>query len=250
MNPLLSVKNLKKSYGKFLLDNLSFEIYEKEMVGFLGPNGSGKTTTIKLIMNSIQKDGGEIIFDGKKIEKDDFTFRSYIGYMPESGTPYEFLTGREYINFILGVFKVKKDEKKLDELFRIFNLKEEKKKIGKYSKGMKQKLLFISAIIHNPKLLILDEPFNAVEPQTAFLMKNILNTLKKDGVSILFSSHTLEIVEKLSDRVILLNDGKKVAEGEIDKIKRDGGVEEFFKRVIISSEDDDNIKKIVEIIKE
>ncbi|HAF06819.1 MAG: hypothetical protein XD76_1246 [candidate division TA06 bacterium 32_111] len=250
MNPLLSVKNLKKSYGKFLLNNLSFEIYEKEMVGFLGPNGSGKTTTIKLIMNSIQKDGGEIIFDGKKIEKDDFTFRSYIGYMPESGTPYEFLTGREYINFILGVFKVKKDEKKLDELFRIFNLKEEKKKIGKYSKGMKQKLLFISAIIHNPKLLILDEPFNAVEPQTAFLMKNILNTLKKDGVSILFSSHTLEIVEKLSDRVILLNDGKKVAEGEIDKIKRDGGVEEFFKRVIISSEDDDNIKKIVEIIKE
>lgn len=250
MNPLLSVKNLKKSYGKFLLNNLSFEIYEKEMVGFLGPNGSGKTTTIKLIMNSIPKDGGEIIFDGKKIEKDDFTFRSYIGYMPESGTPYEFLTGREYINFILGVFKVKKDEKKLDELFRIFNLKEEKKKIGKYSKGMKQKLLFISAIIHNPKLLILDEPFNAVEPQTAFLMKNILNTLKKDGVSILFSSHTLEIVEKLSDRVILLNDGKKVAEGEIDKIKRDGGVEEFFKRVIISSEDDDNIKKIVEIIKE
>jgi ABC-2 type transport system ATP-binding protein len=250
MNPLLIVKNLKKVYGKFFLDNVSFDIYEKEMVGFLGPNGSGKTTTIKLIMNSVQKDGGEIIFDGKKIEKDDVEFRRNIGYMPESGTPYEFLTGREYIDFILGVFKVKKDEKKIDELFKIFNLKEEKKKIGKYSKGMKQKLLFISAIIHNPKLLILDEPFNAVEPQTAFLMKNILNSLKSEGTSILFSTHTLEIVEKLSDKVILLNDGKKVGEGEIQQIKQEGGIEEFFNRLVVSSENDENLKKIIEIIKE
>ncbi|MEO0297684.1 MAG: ABC transporter ATP-binding protein [candidate division WOR-3 bacterium] len=250
MNPILSVKNLKKVYGKFLLDNISFDIFEKEMVGFLGPNGSGKTTTIKLIMNSVQKDGGEIIFDGKRVEKDNVEFRRNIGYMPESGTPYEFLTGREYIDFILGVFKVKKDENKIDELFKIFNLKEEKKKIGKYSKGMKQKLLFISAIIHNPKLLILDEPFNAVEPQTAFLMKNILNRLKSEGTSILFSTHTLEIVEKLSDRVILLNDGKKVGEGEIGQIKQEGGVEEFFNRLVDSSENDDNLKKIIEIIKE
>ncbi|MEO0289463.1 MAG: ABC transporter ATP-binding protein [candidate division WOR-3 bacterium] len=250
MNPVLSVKNLKKVYGKFLLDNLSFDIFEKQMVGFLGPNGSGKTTTIKLIMNSIPKDGGEIIFDGKKIEKDDVVFRKNIGYMPESGTPYEFLTGKEYIDFILGLFKVKKDQKKIDELFKIFNLKDEKKKIGKYSKGMKQKLLFISAIIHNPKLLILDEPFNAIEPQTAFLMKNILNNLKSDGTSILFSTHILEIVEKLSDKVILMNDGKKVGEGEIEQIKRSGGVEQFFNSLIVSSENDDNLKKIIEIIKE
>lgn len=250
MNPILSVKNLRKVYGKFLLDNISFDIFEKQMVGFLGPNGSGKTTTIKLIMNSIPRDGGEIIFDGKRIEKDDVEFRRNIGYMPESGTPYEFLTGKEYIDFILGVFKVKKDLNRIDELFKIFNLKEEKKKIGKYSKGMKQKLLFISAIIHNPKLLILDEPFNAIEPQTAFLMKNILNELKNEGTAILFSTHTLEIVEKLSDKVILLNDGKKVGEGDIERIKQEGGVEEFFKRLVVSSENDDNLKKIIEIIKE
>lgn len=250
MNPILNVKNLRKNYEKFLLNDLTFQIFEKEIVGFLGPNGSGKTTTIKLLINSIPRDGGEVFFLGEKIKKSNIEFRRYIGYMPETGTPYEFLTAKEYLEFMMDVYKIKKDHKKIDELLNIFELKDVKKRIKNFSKGMKQKLLFISSIIHDPKLLILDEPFNSVDPQTVYLMKKILLGLKNEKTSIIFSSHILEIVEKLSDRIILLNNGIKVYEGEMNKIKKEGSVEELFNRLSSSNDADENLKKVIEIIKE
>ena len=251
MNEILKMKGVSKSFGSFKLKNIDFDIKEKEIVAFLGPNGAGKTTTIKLIMNGLKKDKGEIIFMGSFVNSNDVDFRRHIGYMPESGTPYEFLTAREYLEFLIGVYGIEKSKsrEKIKEVLSIFNLNDEKKHIRTYSKGMKQKVLFLGAIIHNPKLLILDEPFNAIEPQTAMLMKNILLEMKNDGCGIIFSSHILEIVEKLADRVILINNGEKMGEGSIANIKEKGGLEEFFKTLTNAYQVDENTEKIIDVIK-
>lgn len=251
MNEILKLNKVSKSFGNFNLKEISLEIKEKEIVAFLGPNGAGKTTLIKLIMNGLKKEKGEIIFLGESIKQNDVNYRKYIGYMPETGTPYEFLSAREYLEFLMGVYGIKRSKmnEKIKEVLSIFNLKDDKKHIQTYSKGMKQKVLFLGAIIHNPKLLILDEPFNAIEPQTAMLMKNVLHQLKKGGSCIIFSSHILEIVEKLADKVILINNGEKVGEGSISSIKESGGLEEFFKNLTKTYHLDENTEKIIDVIK-
>jgi len=252
MDKIIELKNVSKNFGKgFFLDNISFSIGRGEIVGYLGPNGAGKTTTIKLLMNAIKKDSGSIYFKDKSIEKDETLFRKHIGYMPENGTPFEFLTAREYLEFVSGAYGIdkKKIRGKIDELLSIFSLTEEKKSVRTFSKGMKQKLLFLSAIIHNPDLLILDEPFNAIEPQTAMLMKNLICEMKQDGKAVIFSSHVLEIVEKLADKVILLNNGKIVGEGFVSSLKSRGGLDGFFRELIDSSNIDENTVKIIQTIK-
>ena len=251
MNEILKLNKVSKSFENFKLKEISLEIKEKEIVAFLGPNGAGKTTLIKLIMNGLKKEKGEIIFLGESIKQNDVNYRKYIGYMPETGTPYEFLSAREYLEFLMGVYGIKRSKmnEKIKEVLSIFNLKDDKKHIQTYSKGMKQKVLFLGAIIHNPKLLILDEPFNAIEPQTAMLMKNVLHQLKKGGSCIIFSSHILEIVEKLADKVILINNGEKVGEGSISSIKESGGLEEFFKNLTKTYHLDENTEKIIDVIK-
>jgi len=251
MNEILRLVNVNKSFGSFKLKNISLDIKSGEIVAFLGPNGAGKTTTIKLIMNSLKRDNGEIEFLGELIGANDVSFRRSIGYMPESGTPYEFLTAREYLEFLLGVYGSDKGgrREKITEVLGIFNLKDDKKHIRTYSKGMKQKVLFLGAIIHNPKLLILDEPFNAIEPQTAMLMKSILHEMKQNGAGIIFSSHILEIVEKLADRVILINNGEKVGDGTTSSIKERGGLEEFFRNLTNAYQIDENTEKILDVIR-
>ncbi|MGE3062571.1 MAG: ABC transporter ATP-binding protein [bacterium] len=251
MNKILRLENVGKSFSSFKLKNINLEILEGEIVAFLGPNGAGKTTTIKLIMNSLKRDAGEIEFLSKPVKQNDVDYRKSIGYMPESGTPYEFLTAREYLEFLLGVYGADRGraKEKIGEVLNIFNLMDDRKHIRTYSKGMKQKVLFLGAIIHNPKLLILDEPFNAIEPQTAMLMKNILLEMKDGGCGIIFSSHILEIVEKLADRVILIDNGEKVGEGLTASIKESGGLEEFFKNLTKTYQVDENTEKIIDVIK-
>ncbi|MDD3803990.1 MAG: ABC transporter ATP-binding protein [bacterium] len=251
MNEILTLRNVNKSFSSFKLKDVNIDIREGEIVAFLGPNGAGKTTTIKLIMNSIKRESGEIYFLEERVKQNDVDYRRHIGYMPESGTPYEFLTAREYLEFLLGVYGADKSraKEKIKEVLEIFNLKDDKKHIRTYSKGMKQKVLFIGSIIHNPKLLILDEPFNAIEPQTAMLMKNILFEMKEGGCGIIFSSHILEIVEKLADRVILINNGEKVGEGNISSIKERGGLDEFFRTLTNSYQIDENTEKLIDVIK-
>lgn len=252
MDKILEVRDLRKKFSRgFMLENISFSIGRGEIVGYLGPNGAGKTTTIKLIMNALSRDSGEILILGEPFSSKDTDFRRHIGYMPENGTPFEFLTAKEYLQFICGVYGIqkKKADSKIAELLGVFGLTEEKKQIRAYSKGMKQKLLFLSSIIHNPELLILDEPFNAIEPQTAMLMKNLIQRMKTDGKAVIFSSHVLEIVEKLADRVILLNKGSLVGEGFVSSLKSRGGLDGFFRELIDTSSIDENTLKIIETIK-
>lgn len=252
MEEILKLENVCKDFSKgFKLKNINISLYEGEIVGYLGPNGAGKTTTIKLIMNALKRDSGNIYLFKKNIEKNDVTFRKHIGFMPESGVPYEFLTAREYLNFLASVYGIESSKRKLkiEELLNAFNLSDQKKQMRTFSKGMKQKVLFMSAIIHNPEILILDEPFNAIEPSTAMLMKNILFEMKSEGKSILFSSHILEIVEKIATRVILINRGEMVGEGMVSDIKDKGGLEEFFSVLTDSSKIDDNTERIIQVIK-
>lgn len=252
MDSVLNLKDIRKSFGKKeVLRGIDLSVNQGEILGYLGPNGAGKTTTIRVIMNAIKRNSGTVELLGEKISKDDIEFRKKIGYMPENNTPFGFLNAEEYLSFIGRVFEINEDalEERIDEFISIFNLNEDRKRLIKdYSKGMKQKILFIASIIHNPKLLILDEPFTGIEPNTAMLMRNIIIEMKKKGAGIIFSSHVLEIVEKLADRVLLINEGVIVGEGLVSELKDKGGLEQFFNYLTSSEDINDNTKHIIETI--
>lgn len=250
---VLEVRGLYKNFGKKnVLSDVNFTVSEGEILGYLGPNGAGKTTTVRIILNALEKNSGEIIFRGKKTGKSDVMFRKHIGYMPENNTPLEFVNALEYLDFLTGIYGIArpKRKEKIEDMLKIFNLFNERKKlIRDYSKGMKQKLLFIGAVIHNPALLILDEPFTGIEPQTAIMMRDLIHKLRDEGTAVIFSSHILEIVEKLADRVILINEGTVVGEGIVKELMSSGGLEEFFKSLTNSGNQDENILKIIQTIK-
>jgi len=252
MDSVLNLKDIRKSFGKKeVLRGIDLSVSQGEILGYLGPNGAGKTTTIRVIMNAIKRNSGTVDLLGDKISKDDIKFRKKIGYMPENNTPFGFLNAEEYLSFIGRVFEINEDalKERIDEFISIFNLNEDRKRLIKdYSKGMKQKILFIASIIHNPKLLILDEPFTGIEPNTAMLMRNIIIEMKKKGAGIIFSSHVLEIVEKLADRVVLINEGVIVGEGLVSELKDKGGLEQFFNYLTSSENINDNTKHIIETI--
>lgn len=252
MENILSLKGINKSFGrKQVLKGIDLTVNQGEIIGYLGPNGAGKTTTIRIILNAIKYDSGEILFQGLNVGNRDIAFRKYIGYMPENSTPFGFLNAVEYLTFIGKVYEIRNSvlKERIGEFLSIFNLEGERNKLLKnYSKGMKQKILFISSIIHNPPLLILDEPFTGIEPNTAMLMRNIILEMKKKGTGIVFSSHVLEIVEKLADRVVLINGGIVMGQGMMDELKDEGGLETFFSRLTSSGNMDSNTQRIIETI--
>lgn len=250
---ILEVKGLFKKFGKKeVLNNVNFSVQKGEILGFLGPNGAGKTTTIRIMLNALNSNSGNIVFEGNTVKRNEVAYRSNIGYMPENNTPLEFVNAVEYLEFLSGVYGIEKSKRKakIDELLQIFKLYDERKKlIRDYSKGMKQKILFIGAVFHNPSLLILDEPFTGIEPSTAIMMRDLIHKLKDSGTAIIFSSHILEIVEKLADRVILIDNGEIIGEGIVRELKDRGGLEEFFTVLTKSGNSDENIRRITETIK-
>ncbi len=252
MEKVLELVEIKKSFGKKeVLRGISLEVNSGEILGYLGPNGSGKTTTLRIILNALKYNEGEIVFMNNHIHYGNIKYREQIGYMPENDMPFGFVNATEYLQFIGRVYNIKKEMliERINEFLTIFGLNNERKKLIKnYSKGMKQKILFISAIIHNPKLLILDEPFTGIEPNTAMLMRNIIIEMKKNGTAIIFSSHVLEIVEKLADRVVLINNGLNAGQGFISELKDKGGLEQFFSQLTLSGNIDNNTNRIIEII--
>ena len=252
MEHIRTLENSKKSFGnKEVLKGVYLHVGKGEVLGYLGPNGAGKTTTIRIILNAVKHNEGNVIFNGVSINAQDISFRSRIGYMPENSTPFGFLNAAEYLTFIGKVYSIKAEllRERINELLNIFGLyNDRKRQINTYSKGMKQKLLFISSIIHNPVLLILDEPFAGIEPNTAMLMRKIIIEMKKKGTGIIFSSHVLEIVEKLADRVVLINDGIVVGEGMVDELRDEGGLEQFFNQLTSSGNMDTNTQRIIETI--
>lgn len=229
---MLVIKNLTKKYGeKKAVDNLSLHIAKGEIYGFIGHNGAGKTTTIKACTGLIDFDEGEIFIDGISIKNDSIACKKKLAYIPDNPDLYDFMTGNGYLNFVADIFGVSLDErkekiKKYAKAFEIAN--DLNKPISAYSHGMKQKLVIISAWIHSPKLIIMDEPFVGLDPKASHLLKQMMREVCDGGGAIFFSTHVLEVAEKLCDKVAIIKSGKIIKSGTMEEVKGDLSLENVF----------------------
>ncbi len=230
---MLSVKNLSKTYrnsNKKAIENINLEIEDGDIFGFIGPNGAGKSTTIKCIVGIHGFEEGEISFNGLKLEDDPLKFKSMLAYVPDNPDVYEFMTGIAYLDFIADTFKIGEEKNELIHKYAsMFNIENDlANPIKTYSHGMKQKVQIIAAIIHKPKLMVLDEPFVGLDPKAAFDLKEIMKELCKEGTMILFSSHVLEVVEKFCNKIAIIKKGKIIASGKTDEVRGNESLEEKF----------------------
>ena len=230
---MLKVIGLEKTYpgGKKAVDNVNLEIADGEIFGFIGHNGAGKTTTIKSIVGILPFEKGTILINDKDIIKDSIECKKITAYIPDNPDLYELLTGIQYLNFIADLYNISADDRKklIDKYATMFEINNSLGDlIQSYSHGMKQKLALISALIRKPKLLILDEPFVGLDPKAAFLVKDIMRKMCEEGSSIFFSTHVLEVAEKLCDKVAIIKDGKIVANGTMEEVKGDKSLEDVF----------------------
>lgn len=230
---MLEIKHLSKTYkgGKKAVDDLSLTIEAGDIYGFIGHNGAGKTTTIKSVVGILNFEEGEITIDGHSIVKEPLLCKQQIAYIPDSSELYEALTGIQYLNFVADIYQVSKDDRTA-RIQKYADSLELTKYLGdvisSYSHGMKQKLAIISALIHEPKLLILDEPFVGLDPRSSFTLKEIFKEMCKNGNAIFFSTHILEVAEKLCNKIAIIKKGKLIASGKTETIKGDSSLEELF----------------------
>lgn len=229
---MLRIENLTKVYGQHkAVDSLSLRIAPGEIYGFIGHNGAGKTTTLKACCGILRFDDGEIYINGKSIKEEPVACKRDIAYIPDNPDLYEFLSGIKYLNFIADIFGVSKHEReeRINKYADMFELTGDlAQPISAYSHGMKQKLAIISALIHSPKLLIMDEPFVGLDPKAAHILKGLMRELCDNGGAIFFSTHVLEVAEKLCDKVAIIKNGKLIVSGPMEQVKGDASLENVF----------------------
>ncbi|QQK09055.1 ABC transporter ATP-binding protein [Miniphocaeibacter halophilus] len=230
---MLEIKNLTKSYekGKEIIKNLNIEIKSGEIVGFIGHNGAGKTTMIKCIVGIHDFEKGDIFIDGISLLEDPISCKKVMAYVPDNPDIYENLTGLEYLNMVADIFNISTEDRekyirKYSESFEILNALQDN--ISTYSRGMKQKIVLISALIHNPKLLILDEPFVGLDPNASFELKKIMREICANGGAVLFSTHVLEVAQNLCTNILIIKNGEIIAEGETKAIIGKKTLEEIY----------------------
>lgn len=232
---MLEIKNFTKIYpsGKVGAKNINISVENGDIFAFIGHNGAGKTTTIKSIVGINDFNEGDILIDGISIKENPIDCKKRIAYIPDNPDIYNALTGIQYINLIADLFEVsKEDRKNLTEKYaKLLELENElNNPISNYSHGMKQKLVLISAFVHSPKLLILDEPFVGLDPKASYTVKEIFKEFTKNGGAIFFSTHVLEVAEKLCNKVAIIENGEIIANGTMDEIRKDKSLEEVFLR--------------------
>ncbi|MBQ9760222.1 MAG: ABC transporter ATP-binding protein [Clostridia bacterium] len=229
---MLQITHFSKSYGtKKAVDDLSLHIGKGEIYAFIGHNGAGKTTTLKACIGILSFEEGEILVDGISVKKDPIACKKKMAYIPDNPDMYEFMTGRKYLEFIADVFEVPAEvrNERISSYAKRFSIEKALgQPISSYSHGMKQKLALISAFIHTPKLILLDEPFVGLDPVAAHELKEIMRAHCEAGGSIFFSTHVLEVAEKLCDKVAIIRAGKLIVSGTMDEVKGDGTLEELF----------------------
>ena len=233
---MIEFKNVSKTYNGNVkaLDNLNFTVGKGELVGFIGPNGSGKTTTIKLLSGVLVPDKGTITVNGFDVSKEPLKAKASIGYFPDNPDIFLRLKGVEFLNFIGDVYKVPVDDRKktIDELSERFELTSAlNSQILSYSHGMRQKLMVIAALLHKPEVWILDEPMTGLDPKSAFELKQMMKEHTQSGKSVFFSTHVLEVAEKLCDKVVIIKKGKKLYDGtleQLEKKNKDKNLEDIF----------------------
>ena len=229
---MLKIEHLTKTYGeKKAVDDLSLHIQAGEIYGFIGHNGAGKTTTLKSVAGILQFDGGEILVDGKSVGTQPLECKREIAYIPDNPDLYEYMTGIKYLNFIADIFGVSAQvrQERIRKYADLFELTADlAQPIAAYSHGMKQKLAIISAWLHDPKLIIMDEPFVGLDPKAAHILKGMMRELCDAGGAIFFSTHVLEVAEKLCDKVAIIKGGKLIRSGTMEEVKGDDSLEEVF----------------------
>ena len=232
---MLKIEHLTKKYGDFkAVDDLSLHIAPGEIYGFIGHNGAGKTTTLKSVVGILQFDNGEIYIDGTSITADPLKCKKEIAYIPDNPDIYEFMTGIKYLNFVADIFGVSAADRqeKIRKYAEIFELSSDlAQPISTYSHGTKQKLTIISAWIHSPKLIIMDEPFVGLDPKAAHLLKGMMREICDNGGAIFFSTHVLEVAEKLCDKIAIIKEGKLVRSGTMEEVKGDDSLEAVFREL-------------------
>ena len=229
---MLKIEHLTKHYGeKTAVDDLSLHILPGEIYGFIGHNGAGKTTTLKSVAGILQFDEGEITINGNSIKTDPLKCKRDIAYIPDNPDLYEFMSGIKYLNFIADVFAIpaKERQEKIRRYADLFELTDDlAQPVSSYSHGMKQKLAVISGLIHSPKLILMDEPFVGLDPKAAHLLKERMREHCDAGGAIFFSTHVLEVAEKLCDKVAIIKQGRLIKAGTMDEVKGDDSLEEVF----------------------
>lgn len=229
---MLRINNLTKIYGtKKAVDDLTLHIQPGEIYGFIGHNGAGKTTTLKAVAGILDYDSGEIFIDGKNVREQPIECKRVTAYIPDNPDLYEFMSGIKYLNFIADIFGIGAAERKerIDKYASLFGLTDDlAQPIAAYSHGMKQKLAVISAWIHEPKLIIMDEPFVGLDPKAAHILKGMMRELCTGGGAIFFSTHVLEVAEKLCDKVAIIKGGKLIRSGTMEEVRGDESLETVF----------------------
>lgn len=236
---MIEIKNLTKSYvkNKKAVDNLSLTINDGEIFGFLGPNGAGKTTTLHIVTGVLNADEGQVLIDGKDIEKSALEAKKNFSFVPDSPDFFLTLKAIEYLNFMADIYDVKNRKERIEELTKTFGISDVlNSTLQSYSHGMRQKAIICGALLHQPKNWILDEPLTGLDPKAAFDLKEMMRLHANKGNTVLFSTHVLEVAEKLCDRVGIINGGKLVFVGTLAELKEvmkeNGSLEELFLEIV------------------
>lgn len=257
MDKVIFIKDLKMKFeGKEVLKGINLEVDRGSIIGYIGPNGAGKSTTVKIILGLVEGYTGLVEIFGEDISNGNSEYKKRIGYVPEVAETYESLTAREYLTFIGQLYGLEYDiaDKKAYELMDILGIKDAyNSRISSFSKGMKQKVVIISSLIHNPDILFLDEPLSGLDANSVMVLKEIMLSLKEEGKTIFYSSHIMEVVEKISDRIVLLNDGNIVADGNFEDLKErvhEESLAQIFNQLTGFSEYKELAEKFISVIKE
>ena len=229
---MLKIEHLTKTYGdKKAVDDLTLHIQPGEIYGFIGHNGAGKTTTLKSVVGILAFDGGEITVDGTSIKADPLQCKKKIAYIPDNPDLYEFMSGIQYLNFVADIFGISAQvrQERIRTYAAAFELTDDlAQPISAYSHGMKQKLAVIAALVHDPKLVIMDEPFVGLDPKAAHILKGLMRDICDRGGAIFFSTHVLEVAEKLCDKVAIIKNGQLIKSGTMEEVKGDESLESVF----------------------
>ena len=233
---MIEIKNLHKYYGKNeVLKGVNLVINDGDIYAFVGSNGAGKTTTIKSMLGILPFETGDVLYDGKSIKEEPLLIKENLAYIPDNPDIYEHLTGLEYLNFIADMYET--DAKTKNENIKKYSklLEIDKKlndKIGSYSHGMRQKIVIIAALVHNPKVIIMDEPFVGLDPLSTHTLKDLMKELTKEGKIIFFSTHVLDVAEKLCNKIAIIKDGKILTEGTMKEVTKNSSLEDIFLELV------------------
>jgi ABC-2 type transport system ATP-binding protein len=245
---------VKRFHGHAVVDHVSFTVHRGEVVGYLGPNGSGKTTTTRMLTGLLEPTSGGVVFDGRETRLDPLEFRRRFGYVPEEPYLYPFLSGREYLELVgrLREMPAGPLDRKIGALLELFGLSDSARQgIASYSKGMKQKILVIAALLHDPDLLIFDEPDSGLDVTAALVMRHLISNLAARGKAILYTSHILDIVERLCTRVIVLHEGRVVADDSVQQLRTvlaSGSLEEVFAHLVLRRDPERIARDIADVV--